>query len=86
VSAQGDSTRPPYAPWRIGVGASGDSSPFDDGTGDTGDTLSNGWFAEVRGDRSELAINACLWLSPTAANPCLCVAELNDRRRRAPDA
>jgi hypothetical protein len=50
--------------------ACGDSSPFDDGTGDTGDTLYNGWSAEVNGDHGELAINACLWLNPSPTNPC----------------
>lgn len=50
--------------------ACGDSSPFDDGTGDTGDTLYNGWSAEVNGDHGELAINACLWLNPAPTNAC----------------
>jgi hypothetical protein len=60
-----------YSTYGLGkVVACGDSSPFDDGTGDTGDTLYNGWFAEVNGDHGELAINACLWLNPPAANPC----------------
>jgi len=52
------------------VVACGDSSPFDDGTGDTNDTLYTGWAGEVNGDHAELAINACLWLNPPAANPC----------------
>jgi hypothetical protein len=48
----------------------GDSSPFDDGTGDTNDTLYTGWAGEVNGDHGKLAINACVWLNPPAAAPC----------------
>ena len=60
-----------YSTYGLGkVVACGDSSPFDDGTGDTGDTLYNGWFAEVNGDHGELAMNACLWLNPAPSNPC----------------
>lgn len=59
-----------YATYGQGkVVACGDSSPFDDGTGDTGDTLYNGWSAEVNGDHAKLAINACLWLNPSVACP-----------------
>jgi len=54
-----------YATYGAGkIVACGDSSPFDDGTGDTGDTLYNGWSAEVNGDHAQLAMNACLWLNP----------------------
>lgn len=48
----------------------GDSSPFDDGTGDTNDTLFAGWAGEVNGDHAQLAINACLWLNPVVVTPC----------------
>ena len=51
----------------------GDSSPFDDGTGDTNDTLYTGWAGEVNGDHAKLAINACLWLNPDVP----CPADLN---------
>lgn len=54
----------------------GDSSPPDDGTGDTGDTLFNGWFAEVGGDHADIIINACLWLNP-APQPPACPADIN---------
>jgi hypothetical protein len=48
----------------------GDSSPPDDGTGDPGDTLFNGWSAEVNGDHADLFINACVWLNPPAPPAC----------------
>lgn len=49
------------------VAAIGDSSPPDDGTGDTNDQLYNGWSAEVNGDHRRIFLNATLWL----ANPAL---------------
>ena len=51
------------------IAACGDSSPFDDGTGDTGDTLYYGW-TDVSGDHAQLAINACLWMNPPVPPPC----------------
>ena len=53
----------------------GDSSPPDDGTGDTADTLFNGWFAEAGGDHADLFTNACIWLNPPA--PPACPADIN---------
>ena len=47
----------------------GDSSPPDDGTGDSGDTLFPGWAGEVNGDHADAIINACVWMNPTAAPP-----------------
>ncbi len=41
------------------VAAAGDSSPFDDGTGDPGDTLFNGW--DSASDK-QLVMNASMWL------------------------
>ncbi len=44
----------------------GDSSPSDDGTGDTGDNLFNGWSADVPSGNTAhpaLHINASLWLA-----------------------
>ena len=41
--------------------AIGDSSPFDDGTGDSGDTLYDGWD-EGGGNDGQLITNASLWL------------------------
>ena len=49
------------------IAAIGDSSPMDDGTGDTGDALYNGWSAEVNGDHSKIMMNATLWLSNNTA-------------------
>jgi hypothetical protein len=45
------------------VVALGDSSPADDGTGDSGDSLYNGWSAEANGDHARVLLNATIWLS-----------------------
>ncbi|RYU83762.1 T9SS type A sorting domain-containing protein [Hymenobacter persicinus] len=45
------------------VVALGDSSPADDGTGDPGDSLYNGWSAEANGDHARVLLNATIWLS-----------------------
>jgi hypothetical protein len=59
----------------------GDSSPPDDGTGDTGDTLFNGWTAEAGGDHGDAIINACIWMNPTAPPPpAPCPADLDGDR------
>jgi hypothetical protein len=42
----------------------GDSSPVDDGTGQSGNTLYNGWD-DTAGTDSELALNATAWLAGT---------------------
>ena len=55
--------------------ACGDSSPFDDGTGDTGDTLYFGW-TDVSGDHAQLTINACLWMNPPVPPP-VCPSDLS---------
>lgn len=55
----------------------GDSSPFDDGTGDVNDTLFTGWSGEVNGDHSRLALNGCLWLNPSPPPPPPCDADVN---------
>jgi hypothetical protein len=44
----------------------GDSSCPDDGTGDTGDGLFNGWTGDVSGDHSRIIMNATIWLTNTA--------------------
>ncbi len=41
----------------------GDSSVADDGTGDTGDSLYNGYFAEANGSHRLLIMNATIWLA-----------------------
>lgn len=59
-----------YATYGSGkIVACGDSSPFDDGTGDSADTLYNGWSGAVNGDHAEAAINGCLWLNPSPQCP-----------------
>jgi len=53
------------------VVALGDSSPPDDGTGDPGDRLYNGWTKDANGNHERLIMNASLWLAETltAINP-----------------
>ncbi|MBS0656777.1 MAG: hypothetical protein JSR82_00860 [Verrucomicrobia bacterium] len=48
--------------------AIGDSSPIDDGTGATGDTLFPGW-TEVGGDHARLILNASIYLAGGGAVP-----------------
>ncbi len=48
------------------VVAIGDSSPVDDGTGDTNDVLYNGYSGEVSGNHKKLLLNSILWLSGAA--------------------
>ncbi|MGC3991140.1 MAG: hypothetical protein QM796_15960 [Chthoniobacteraceae bacterium] len=52
-----------YASYGLGkVVAVGDSSPFDDGTGDPNDTLYDGWD-DASGNNGKLIMNASLWLT-----------------------
>jgi hypothetical protein len=49
--------------------AIGDSSIPDDGTGDTGDTLYNGYTGDANGNHQKLLMNAMVWLAtPTLSN------------------
>ncbi len=48
--------------------AIGDSSPADDGTGASGNTLFDGWD-DANGNNGQLIINASLWLATPAAAP-----------------
>lgn len=41
----------------------GDSSPADDGTGESGKSLYTGWAGEANGDHARLHMNASLWLA-----------------------
>ncbi len=41
----------------------GDSSPCDDGSGDTNDGLYDGWIADASGNHERLIINATIWLA-----------------------
>ena len=47
------------------VAALGDSSPADDGTGDRGDHLYDGWKKDANGNHERLIMNASLWLAET---------------------
>lgn len=51
------------------VVALGDSSPPEDGTGDPGDKLYNGWSAEANGDHARVMTNATLWLATRTSTP-----------------
>lgn len=57
------------------VAALGDSSPCDDGTGDSGDQLYDGWITDAAGNHERLIMNATIWLatndSATSAPPAL---------------
>ena len=44
------------------VFAMGDSSPLDDGTGDPGDTLYNGYTSDASGNHRILLLNAIIWM------------------------
>lgn len=46
--------------------AIGDSSIPDDGTGDIGDTLYNGYIADASGNHQRLLMNAIIWLATTS--------------------
>lgn len=53
-----------YASYGNGrVVALGDSSPADDGTGDTGDSLYDGWIEDANGNHERLLMNATIWLA-----------------------
>ncbi len=45
------------------VVALGDSSPVDDGSGDPGDSLYDGWIADASGNHEKIVMNATLWLA-----------------------
>lgn len=47
------------------VVAIGDSSITDDGTGDSGDTLYNGYITDANGNHQKLLMNAIIWLATT---------------------
>ena len=49
------------------VAAIGDSSPCDDGTGDTNDALYNGYTGDASGNHQRLLMNATIWLVNKAA-------------------
>ena len=71
IFKQGDNTTVLFASATYGQGhmvAIGDSSPADDGTGDSGDHLYNGWFDEGNGSHRKLMLNATIWLAENNPN------------------
>ncbi len=48
------------------VVAIGDSSPCDDGTGDSNDVLYNGYTLDANGNHQRLLMNAMVWLAPNS--------------------
>jgi Secretion system C-terminal sorting domain len=50
------------------VCALGDSSVPDDGTGDPGDTLYNGYTGDANGNHKPLLLNATIWLATSSSN------------------
>lgn len=60
-----------FATSQYGAGkvcAFGDSSPMDDGTGDTNDQLYSSYSTAASGSHRKLLINAIIWLSNTSLN------------------
>ena len=53
-----------YAEYGAGkVVALGDSSPADDGSGDNGDNLYDGWLEDANGNHRKLIMNGSVWLA-----------------------
>ena len=56
-----------YARYGSGkIAVIGDSSPCDDGTGDTNDGLYNGYFTDAAGNHQRLLMNATIWLATSS--------------------
>lgn len=67
-----------YATYGTGrVVAFGDSSPCDDGTGDTGDVLYTGYTGDANGNHQKLIVNATIWLAGTTTSIDNSIAEEN---------
>lgn len=58
------------------VGAMGDSSPFDDSTGNTTCNLFNGYFHDASGNHQRLIMNMTIWLATTDAASHVGVADV----------
>ncbi len=59
-----------YARYGLGkVVAFGDSSPFDDGTGDANDQLYDGYITDAAGNHQKLIMNATIWLATATPLP-----------------
>ena len=55
--------------------AIGDSSPCDDGSGDSGDILYDGYIADASGNHQKLLMNATIWLA-TKTTPITAIDEI----------
>ena len=76
-SSNNGNTKVMVAYARFGLGkivAFGDSSPFDDGTGDTNDQLYDGYIADANGNHKKLIMNATEWL---VANSTILAGQIN---------
>src|SRR5205085_11773159 len=51
------------------VAAIGDSSPCDDGTGDSNDNLFTGYAGDANGNHRRLLMNATIWLATSTVSP-----------------
>lgn len=74
-----DSVMCAYARYGTGkVAIIGDSSPPDDGTGDTGDALYNGYFTDAAGNHQKWLMNITIWLATAnIANGISTIANVN---------
>jgi len=62
------------------VAAIGDSSPCDDGTGGSGNTLYNGYTGDVGVNHEYLLMNATIWLATHAPKVVSAINELNENK------
>lgn len=61
------------------VAAIGDSSPCDDGSGDNGDVLYDGWLGDAGGNHQKLIMNATIWLAiKDSVTPTVTAAKYKD--------
>ena len=61
------------------IAAIGDSSPCDDGSGDNGDVLYDGWLRDAGGNHQKLIMNATIWLAiQDSLTPTVTAAKYKD--------
>lgn len=61
------------------IAAIGDSSPCDDGSGDNGDVLYDGWLGDAGGNHQKLIMNATIWLAiKDSVTPTITAAKYKD--------
>lgn len=56
----------------------GDSSPFDDGTGDANDNLYDGWIADASGNHRKIIMNSMLWLAKLDSSYSVTISKSKD--------